>query len=47
MQMFCSEACMAEWLFARLTPPQRVRVLDPYLSRGAEPVRQPFWYGRG
>ena len=47
VQMFCSEACMAEWLLPRLTPPQRARVLDPYLSRGAGPVRQPFWYGRG
>lgn len=47
VQLFCSEVCMAEWLFARLTSPQPARVLDPYLSRGSEPGRQPFWYGRG
>jgi hypothetical protein len=47
VQMVCSEACMAEWLLARLTPPQLARVLDPYLPRGSEPVRQSSWYGRG
>ncbi|HET6295413.1 MAG TPA: hypothetical protein VFG33_18650 [Kribbella sp.] len=46
VQMFCNEACMAEWLLAQLTPQQLVSVLDPYLSRGSAPARQPFWYGR-
>ncbi|MEV5967158.1 hypothetical protein AB0L70_35640 [Kribbella sp. NPDC051952] len=47
VRVFCSEACAAKWFLARLAPQQLVNVLDTYLSRGSEPVRQPFWYGRG
>jgi hypothetical protein len=45
--MFCDEEHLAEWLFSRLRPVTKARLLDDVIPRTGSDERQPLWYNNG